>query len=734
MRQRRFEEGTEYRQGQTVYRITEVLANGVTNIVDCLTGKRDHTTQAVLVQAFFAGEVHFSGLHQRAAHEPQQDGDRHDPRPSLAEYDPLIRAIMLYRRWVIEPYIQPPDQQRTRQSVIDRVERIQQALPLVPFLLEIHDEGIPELTPIAQIADIMLLKLRRDVNRDVLATALELTAVLWTSGCTDFSSKHLQKISVASFYRWRQQFLTAECDERSLAPNFDTCGVRGYRLDATLEGFITLAMHNCASGGEIVTINDVTNEVAQLIKERNKALPETDHLDPPDRSTIARRLLDGDVEGQRTAIIDPEARRKSRQSGKIPIPKVPLEEAEMDATRTDFIVLDDRDDLPLGRLHAMWCLDRAYRYPLGFYLGFEPPSYYSVMACLFHAICPKGDIRERYGTEHQWIAYGKMGKLIVDNAKYFIGNDLIDACRQLNIILEFAPVRTPQFKALIERLFRTFNTMLFHQLPGTTFSNPQQRGAYDSTAQACVYLSQVDQIVHTFIVDQYAEQFHTGLRGIPARRWERALELGFFPTFPESADHLRILLSRVAERAVQHYGIDFLWLRYNCETLGPLRRRLKAGEKVRMKYHPGDLSAIHVWDPFERYYLRVPAIDPDYTQHLSLWKHKIIVRATLAEQKRVDRAGLGRARYRIQQLVEAGRERKAISSRTQQARWDTNGQSVSVMGAPAVPADSSPALAPEVETVQKPVDALIEDTYLTGASLGEDDDGYELSFVQPWAP
>jgi transposase InsO family protein len=674
MRQRRFEEGTEYRQGQTVYRITEVLANGVINIIDCLTGEHDHTTQEVLVNAFFAGDVHFCGPHQHSAHEAQHDEDITDPRPSLAEYDPVSRAIILYRRWVIEPYVKTPRQQRTRQLVIDRVQLIQQALPLVPLLLEIQDEIIPESTPIAHIADLIMLKLRGEVDCDVLAAALELTAVLWTSGCTDFSSKHLQKISVASFYRWCKEFLTAECDEQSLAPDFDMCGVRTYRLDATLEEFITQAMHNCASQGEIVTIDDVTNEVARLLKQRNQALPETDHLDPPHRSTISRRLLDGDVEAHRLALTDPEARRKSRQSGKIPIPKVPLEEAEMDATRIDFIVLDDRDDLPLGRMHAMWCLDRATRYPLGFYLGFEPPSYYSVMACLFHTICPKEDIRKRYGTDHQWIAYGKMGKLIVDNAKYFIGNDLIDACRQLNIVLEFAPVRTPEFKALIERLFRTFNTMLFHQLPGTTFSNPQQRGAYDSTAQACIYLSQVDQMVHTFIVDQYAERFHMGLRGIPARRWERALELGFFPTFPESADHLRILLSRVAERTVQHYGIDFLWLRYNCEALGPLRRRLKTGEKVRIKYHPGDLSAIHVWDPFQHCYLRVPALDQDYTQHLSLWKHKIIVRATLAEQKRVDRAGLGRARYR-----------------------------------------------------------LIEDTDLPGATLKGDDDGYELTFVQPWA-
>ena len=69
-------------------------------------------------------------------------------------------------------------------------------------------------------------------------------------------------------------------------------------------------------------------------------------------------------------------------------------------------MIDDRDDLPLGRLTLTYCLDTATRYPLGYYLGFEPPSYLTVMECLHHAIQPKGDVRQLYGTEHVWLAYG----------------------------------------------------------------------------------------------------------------------------------------------------------------------------------------------------------------------------------------------------------------------------------------------------------------------------------------
>ena len=52
-------------------------------------------------------------------------------------------------------------------------------------------------------------------------------------------------------------------------------------------------------------------------------------------------------------------------------------------------------------------------------------------------------------------------------------------------------------------------------------------------------------------------------------------------------------------------------------TLITLRTRLK-GKPAKIKYHPADLSCLYVYDPFEQQYLRVPALDQEYTQGLSL--------------------------------------------------------------------------------------------------------------------
>ena len=78
--------------------------------------------------------------------------------------------------------------------------------------------------------------------------------------------------------------------------------------------------------------------------------------------------------------------------------------------------------------------------------------------------------------------------------------------------------------------------------------------------------------------------------------------------------------------------------------------------------------------PAAEQYIRVPALDQEYTHDLSFWKHRVIRQAVLAEQDRVDMAALGQAKRKIQQVVEAGRQRKRQHTRTRIARWDTAGK------------------------------------------------------------
>ncbi|HSN76265.1 MAG TPA: hypothetical protein VL334_14410, partial [Anaerolineae bacterium] len=108
------------------------------------------------------------------------------------------------------------------------------------------------------------------------------------------------------------------------------------------------------------------------------------------------------------------------------------------------------------------------------------------------------------------------------------------------------------------------------------------------------------------------------------------------------------------------------------------------------------LSCLYAYDAEAEQYIRVPALDQEYTHGLSFWKHRVIRQAVLAEQDRVDVAALGQAKRKIQQVVEAGRQRKRQHTRTRIARWDTAGKPTrqAALPAPAATAEPSSVSAP----------------------------------------
>jgi putative transposase len=297
------------------------------------------------------------------------------------------------------------------------------------------------------------------------------------------------------------------------------------------------------------------------------------------------------------------------------------------------------------------------------------------MACLYHSILPKPNVRALYGTQNGWDAHGVMWRLIVDRARQLSGHDLKDACNGLGITLIPAPPREPQFKAEVEAEIKALNYMLFHKLPGTTFANPKQRGRYDSMGTACVYISQIDEALNTFICDIFTQRKHRGINAVPAQRWKRLTsDPNFVWPLPPDAGTLEILLSRVAQRSLQHYGFDLFGLRYNCPDLGALRAELPKRENIRIKYRPDDMGHVWVYNRFNGSYIKVPANHQEYAQHLSLYKHRVLRKAAQELEGSVDHVALGRAKRKLREIVQQGRDRKATSTRARQKRLETNGR------------------------------------------------------------
>lgn len=662
MSPQRLSSGARFQWRGVTYQISRLLPDGKVNLEELLTGAVSIVEISTLVRGLFDDELHF--LVDNTPPLMADSTNQRSPFTSLAlsDYPDELVAIARYRLGVIRPLLALKS--RTRAAVTARVQEIKAAQPV-------------------------------DGERTLQTT-----------------------VSIAAAYRWIAGYTRSGDDVRALIPAVHSRGGKhDSRLHPAVNVLVESVIQDKDGRPEQVTIDDVRHELAVRVAEENRVRPSTDQFRLPSRATLARRWAAAALDRAQTS-------RTLKQCAQTPYPDVPLERVEIDHTRSDLVVIDDRDNLPLGRLTLTYCLDIATRYPLGYYLGFEPPSYLTVMECLHHAILPKGDVRAQYGTEHTWQAYGIPATLVIDNGKEFIGRDLEDACCLLGTVLQYTPVLTPQFKAGIERMFGSLNTLLFHTLPGTTFSNSAERGTYDSAQHACVYLSEVDKLMHLFVVDLYAERFHRGLNGIPARCWEEKTRHGFAPGLPPSGQELAILLSRTETRVLHPYGIEFASLRYNADELIMLRTRLK-GQAVKIKYHPADLSYLYVYDPFERQYLRVPALDQDYTAGLSLWKHRVIRQAVLDEQAQVDPVALGLAKRKIQAIVDEGRQRKRQQTRTRTARWDMAGKPTRQV------ADAHQAVevetAPQTGTVAPSVPVQSDSPAVSSGPLNDAD--WEVSYV-----
>lgn len=643
-----FSKGARFVWHNVAYEVLQNPSGQEIRLVELASGSIVVATQEQLLEALFAGELSFA-FSQRHA-----EGGLAAEREFATVADCSWRQQLTarYRHWVIEPLAKMPPSERNRLAVKERMAQVQALLANGQEPMSLGE------------------------GDDKIRTGL----------------------SVPTLYRWLQAYDQSGGDIRSLIPNWHKRGRSPY-LAPAVDQIVTDVIHELYLQREQGSVDDVYLEVLLRVAEANANQAES-VLEAPGRTTIHDRIRQLDAreklqarQGKRTA------RRALTQYSKMNGPDRPLMRVEIDHTPADIILIDAEDGLPLGRPTLTSVLDVATRFPLGYYLGFEPPSYLAVCEALVHAFKPKGDVRAKYGTTHEWIAYGLPRTLVVDNGREFKGHSLEDACLSLGIMLQFTPKMTPHFKGSIERLFRTQNTGLFHTLEGTTFSSIYTRGDYRSLELAKLTLHDMDSALHIFLLDFYAEQFHTGLQGIPARRWEQFLADGFQPRLPANVAEVDILLGRVLQRALFHYGVEIDGLRYNHSDLSPLRDRLRRGEKVKIKYHPGDISRVYIYNPFEQSYVCAPAVNQTYAEGLSRWKHRLIRSFLKEERGRVNQEGLAWAKRKMREIVAEAKERKGGRTRKREARWQTNGRSAQNITA-ELPTSTPPDAAAEATAVE----------------------------------
>jgi len=312
-----------------------------------------------------------------------------------------------------------------------------------------------------------------------------------------------------------------------------------------------------------------------------------------------------------------------------------LQLGAMDHTTLDGVaVFDGAAMLPLGRPHLTALMDVYSGCIVGALISFEPPSIYSVMECIKRANRPKMHLpRSADQFPDLRCIFGRFDEIVVDNGKEFSGVTMQDGLTDAGFSLRLAPVGSPTFKAIVERLFGTINSLQNTKLPGGVLKPELLREfGYDPAKDAVLTLSELEEILWETLT-----LFHiTPRRGQgspPAQLWAHQATAGIDTIGDDAA--LDRMLGKVEMRTVRRSGVELHGLTFHdadkvsslLEDLiryEPVRPQAKgsATAKVKVKYNPACLSEIHVWNTHTRSYVTLPCVDEAYGRLVSLWQHR----------------------------------------------------------------------------------------------------------------
>ncbi len=224
----------------------------------------------------------------------------------------------------------------------------------------------------------------------------------------------------------------------------------------------------------------------------------------------------------------------------------------------------------------------------------------------------EGWLKER-GIEGEWMCYGLMESIRVDNAPEFNSEALAKACNEYGIEIKYRPKGQPAFGGRIESSFRSLAQKI-HTLPGTTFSNVEQRGDYPAEDMAVYSLDDIERWIGRIIVNEYQVSVHAALNSTPAKRYEQGImgtqmQAGTgLPEIPANPEKLFIDFLPFQNRSVQRSGVSVFGLIYYDPMINRWIGSREPGRGARAKefvvrYDPRNMRKVYFYDPELKQYI-----------------------------------------------------------------------------------------------------------------------------------
>lgn len=416
-------------------------------------------------------------------------------------------------------------------------------------------------------------------------------------------------VSRATVYRWIRQFERTST-VASLLPEKRSGGLNKSRINPEVEDIIQ----------HYIKEHYLTRQKpkASVIVEVVRAACLRAKLPAPHGNTVRARLrrIPGRISAKQRG--DKRALESYTPTpGQLPGADYPLDMYQIDHTPVDAEIVDEIHRLPIGRPWITMAIDCNSRMAAGFAVLLEPPSALSVGLAITHAIMPKEEWLAKRGIDQVWPVYGRPKVIHADNGADFRCEAVTRGCQNHRIDIAWRPVKKAHWGGHIERLLGTVATKL-KTLPGATFSNPRERGQYNSGASAQLTLSELERWVADLLLGKYHNDKHSSLETTPLRRFEEGIHgtktrpgRGL-PPRPMDGRTLLIDFLPAEMRTVQATGLTLDNVRYYSPALAPwVGARDDKNRKLQFRVHrdPRAISPVYFYDPERKEYIDVPYAD-----------------------------------------------------------------------------------------------------------------------------
>ena len=506
----------------------------------------------------------------------------------------------------------------------------------------------------------------------------------------------------------------------SLAPNYNQRGGKGtHKIDPAVDLIMAETIQEYLTQGKRLRVKKIHEDVK--VKCNNAKLK------APHKNTVQNRI---DELSKRVIMKNTVGARKARTVydsivGSF-IVEHPLDVIEIDETPLDLLLVDELYRECIGKAYAVVAEDVFSRSVYGFDFSVDHPSFFTVGQCIYMGALQKQAFLKRVGVEGEWNIWGLTKNIIIytDNASWYRGKDLKRFCEENNLDVQFRPRRQPKYGGHIERFIGTLNDEV-HALPGTTFSNPKDKGEYDSEAKACMTIKETEKWATELIVNKYHKTPHSGINYMmPYKKYE----MGIFgdDTTPgtglpeiiqgEEARRLRISLFPSIERTIQRANVVWESINYYSDVLRKYSEMEVPGKKKTkyiFKYNPYDISILYFYAPDLKEYFEIPYRNVAFPP-ISIWDlRKAQKYLKDKNMKDYDEYDIFKANAEMKK-IENEAVKKTKAARRQHAGKQHHKEKMGKSMGQTCPSEGEPlhkAVKGESESTQKAVDKRVDDIF-----------------------